>query len=98
MDYKLAKIKRLILQKQVRFTNKARLEMLSDNLEELDIFESIMNATQLDKTINSANPLTGKNEKLYVIKGFSYDKILIYTKGKISNEQFYIFISSKRAL
>ena len=98
MDYKLAKIKSLILQEQVRFTNKARMEMLSNSLEELDILESIMNADGLDKTINSQNPLTGKKEKLYVIKGFSYDKILIYTKGKISDEQFYILISSKRAL
>ena len=64
MDYKLAKIKRLILQKQVRFTNKARMEMLSNNLEELDILESIMNADKLDKTINSQNPLTERNKPL----------------------------------
>ncbi len=40
-------------------------------------------------------------EKLYVIKSFSYDGTLIYTKGTIVNEDgretFYIFISSKIA-
>ena len=38
MNYTLAKIKRLILQGNVRFTGKARLEMLEDNLEETDVF------------------------------------------------------------
>lgn len=41
-------------------------------------------------------------EKLYIIKGFTYDDMLIYTKGKIyeesGRERFYILISSKRAL
>ena len=39
-----------------------------------------------------------EKKKLYVIKGITYDNLVVYTKGKISNENFYILISSKRAL
>ena len=90
MNYTLAKIKRLILQGNVRFTGKARLEMLEDYLEETDVFEAIMNSTDIDKTLNSKNPFTGVKEKLYVIKGITYDNLVVYTKGKF---QMRIFIS-----
>ena len=50
------------------------------------------------KVLNSSNPYTGKKEKLYIIKGPTYDNILIYTKGKIYKNLLYILISSKRAL
>ena len=44
----LAKIKRLILQGNVRFTGKARLEMWEDHLEETDVFEAMRNSTDID--------------------------------------------------
>ena len=72
MNYTLAKIKRLILQGDVRFTGKARIEMLEDYLEETDVFEAIMNSIDIDKTLNSKNPFTGAKENLYVIKGVTY--------------------------
>ena len=67
-----------------------------------DALESILNATQIDKVINSNHPITEKKEKLYIIKSFTYDNLLIYTKGKIvvsnGSPKFYILISSKRSL
>jgi hypothetical protein len=44
----------------------------------------------------------GGIDRLYVILGFTYDGILVYTKGKLqkesSQEVYYILISSKRAV
>jgi len=41
-------------------------------------------------------------ERLYVIHGFTYDSVLVYTKGKLQRESredvYYILISSKRAV
>ena len=97
MDPRLKKIKRLILDGQVKFTLKAELE-LDENLDKRDVYESILNAEEIYKVLNSTNPYTEKKEKLYIIKGPTYDNILIYTKGKIFNNELYILISSKRAL
>ena len=97
MDYRLKKIKRLILDGKVKFTLKAELE-LDENLEKRDVYEAILNATGIEKALNSINPFTNKKEKLYIIKGFTYDEILIYTKGKIVDNRLYLLISSKSAL
>ncbi len=97
LDPRLKKIKRLILDGQVKFTLKAELE-LDENLDKRDVYESILNAEEIYKVLNSTNPYTGKKEKLYIIKGPTYDNILIYTKGKIFDNKLYILISSKRAL
>lgn len=97
MDYRLKKIKRLVLDGRVKFTLKAELE-LDENLEKRDVFEAILSATGIEKVLNSVNPYTGKKEKLYIIKGFTFDGILIYTKGKIIGNSLYILISSKKAL
>ncbi len=97
IDPRLKKIKRLILDRQVKFTLKAELE-LDENLDKRDVYESILNADEIYKVLNSTNPYTGKKEKLYIIKGPTYDNILIYTKGKIYENQLYILISSKRVL
>ena len=85
------------MDRKVKFTLKAELE-LDENLDKRDIFESILNAEEIYKILNSTNPYTGKKEKLYIIKGLTYDNIMIYTKGKIFKNQLYILISSKRAL
>jgi hypothetical protein len=43
-----------------------------------------------------------KNEKIYIIESFTYDGLLIYTKGVIRKqgeiETFYIIVSAKRSL
>ena len=98
----LKEIKRLIIKGDYQFTLKAEMELESDGLIIEDALESVLNAVDIYKTLNSNNPGTGKKEKLYVIKSVTYDNILIYTKGKIVTQskenRFYILISSKRAL
>ena len=97
----LVRIKRLIIQRKVIFTEKAELEMQSEQLTPELILESILNAPAINKTIRSTNPKTGKRELLHIIKGLTYNGILIYTKGKIvkhkNEEVFYVLISSKRS-
>jgi len=59
------------------------------------------NAPAIFKVLRSRNPKTGKTEKLYVIKGLTFDGFDIYTKGKILKKEgvdiFYVLISSKRS-
>lgn len=102
MNYMLEQIKRLIIQGDYQFTLKAENELESDGLVIEDALESILNATDIYKVLNSTHPGSGKREKLYVIKSLTYDSVLIYTKGKIfkqnNEEHFYILISSKRSL
>ena len=102
MNLILKRIKRLIIQGNYQFTLKAELELEADGLVIEDALESILNATMIDKVVNSKHPRTGKPEELYIIKSVTYDNMLIYTKGKIYEEhgsaRFYILISSKRLL
>ncbi|SLM27910.1 hypothetical protein MTBBW1_120031 [Desulfamplus magnetovallimortis] len=102
MSSLLKKIKRLIIKGNYQFTLKAETELESDGLIIEDALESILNAEDIYKILNSSNPKTYKKEKLYIIKSLTYDDILIYTKGKIAKinkqDQFYILISSKRSL
>lgn len=86
----------------MRFTLKAEGEMLADHLTRTDVLESILNAPGIYKVIRSRSPRRAKRrEKLYVILGFTYDNLLVYTKGKLQKESgeevYYILISSKRA-
>ncbi|MGE0086794.1 MAG: hypothetical protein AB7S75_20510 [Desulfococcaceae bacterium] len=101
MNYILKQIKRLIIKGNYLFTLKAECELESEGLVMEDALESILNAEDIFKILNTSNPGTGKKEKLYIIKSETYDNILIYTKGKIvkesGQEQFYVLISSKRA-
>ena len=98
----LVKIKRLVIRGAVRFTEKARDEMEIDDLTAEEVLEAVVNAQSISKTMRSKSPSRRHaGEKLYVIKSFSYDGTLIYTKGTIvqehGQETFYIFISSKLA-
>ena len=97
----LARIKRLVLHGQVKFTAKAADEVLADGLTEDLVLEAIMNAPAINKKLRSKNPSTGSRERLYVIIGVTFDGIPIYTKGKITRlqdrEVFYVLISSKRS-
>lgn len=77
--------------------------MFADSLTETDVLESILNANGIKKTLRSKNPYTGNREKLYIIESFTYEGLLIYTKGKIAKDEFgqenlYVLISSKRSL
>jgi hypothetical protein len=64
--------------------------------------ESILNANGITKTIRSTSPIAAKNEKLYIIESFTYDGLLIYTKGTIKKdaegEHFYLLVSSKKSI
>ena len=98
----LLRIKRLVLQGQVRFTEKARDEMEADTLHPAQVVESILNAQTIDKTLRSRSQRRRRSsEKLYVIKSFSFDGTLVYTKGAIAKEGerevFYILTSAKIA-
>jgi hypothetical protein len=95
------RIKRLIVSRRVVFTEKAETEMAADELTPELVYESILNAPAVFKVLRSRNPKTKQAEKLYVIKGLTYDGLDIYTKGKILTQEgvdiFYVLISSKRS-
>ena len=98
----LVRIKRLVLRGWIRFTEKARDEMEGDGLSVGDVIESIVNAQAIAKTLRSRSRAKRyAGEKLHIIKSFSYDGTLIYTKGAIvrqaEREIFYVFISAKIA-
>lgn len=75
--------------------------MAADDLTPELVYESILNAPAVFKILRSRNPKTKEAEKLYVIKGLTFDGLDIYTKGKILRQEgvdiFYVLISSKRS-
>jgi hypothetical protein len=96
----LLQIKRLVLQRNIEFTFKARQEMFQDGLSADEVVESIINAQSIAKVVRSKSTRRRHSrEKLYVIRSFSFGGTLIYTKGTIAREKgrdvFYIFISAK---
>ena len=97
----LVRIKRLVLAQRVIFTAKAEGEMYADGLSHEVVFEAIINAPAITKTLRARNPRSDRRETLYVIKGITFDGMVIYTKGKIATfegrEVFYVLISSKRS-
>jgi hypothetical protein len=97
----LAQIKRLVIAHQVLFTEKAEGEMAADGLTPELVYEAILNAPAIFKKVRSRNPRTGKRERLYIIKGMTFEGMNIYTKGKIITKErmdvFYVLISSKRS-
>ena len=97
----LIRIKRLVIARRVLFTQKAECEMAADDLTPELIYESILNAPAIYKTLRSRNPRTHETDRLYVIKGMTFDGLDIYTKGKTMTKEgvdvFYVLISSKRS-
>ena len=97
----LVRIKRLVIARNVLFTQKAEGEMAADSLTQELVYESILNAPAIFKVLRSRNPGTRKAERLYVIKGLTFDGLDVYTKGKILTKEgvdvFYVLISSKRS-
>jgi hypothetical protein len=98
----LVRIKRAVLAGRYVFSEKALLEMDADALTELDVAESILNATAIYKTLRSRSPFRTSREYLYVIQSPTLDGLAIYSKGKLVREAgtdvYYFLISSKRAL
>jgi hypothetical protein len=99
----LVRIKRAVLAGHYAFSEKARIEMEADELTELDIAESILNAVAIYKKIRSRSPLRNRNkEYLYIIQSTNLDGMPIYTKGKLvreaGEERYYFLVSAKRAL
>lgn len=98
----LYKIKRLIIQGHYLFTHKATAERITDGLSQEDILESILNADHVRFKRSTSPSKQLKNEKICIIEGFTFDGLLVYTKGVIrktgSKEEFYILISSKRSV
>lgn len=96
----LIRIKRLVVARRVVFTAKAEDEMAVDSLTPELVYESIINAPAVFKVLRSRNPNTKQAERLYIIKGMTFDGLDIYTKGKFLTKQgrdvFYVLISSKR--
>ena len=98
----LVRIKRAVLSGHYAFSEKARLEMESDGLTELDVAESILNAVAVYKKIRSRSPLREQaREYLYVIQSTNLEGMVIYSKGKLvkeaGTESYYFLVSSKRA-
>jgi hypothetical protein len=99
----LIRIKRTVLAGRYTFGKKARIEMETDDLTELDIAESILNARDIYKKLRSTRPSRNKRrEYLYVIQSTNRDGLVIYTKGKLveaeGTETYYFLVSSKRAI
>ncbi len=99
----LIKIKRAVLSGRYAFSEKARLEMEMDNLTELDVAESILNAVAIYKKIRSRSPFRqGAHEYLYIIQSSNLEGLVVYTKGKLvkdgTTETYDFLISSRKAL
>lgn len=99
----LVRIKLALFAGRYAFSEKARLEMEIDQITELDVVESILNAVVIDKRLRSHSPLRpNRREYLYVIKSANFEGLEIYTKGKLVQETgvetYYFLVSSKRAL
>ncbi len=99
----LIRIKRTVLAGRYAFSKKARLEMQADDLTELDVTESILNAVTIYKRIRSRSVAGNRaKEYLYVIQSTNLDGLFIYTKGKFvrqaGSETYYFLTSSKRAI
>ncbi|MBI2438135.1 MAG: hypothetical protein HYV36_04900 [Lentisphaerae bacterium] len=90
-----------MIARNVLFTQKAESEMTAEALTPELVYESILNAPSIFKVLRSRNPRTRGIEKLFVIKGLTYDGLDIYTKGKILTKEgvdvFYVLVSSKRS-
>ena len=98
----LTRIKRAVLSGNYAFSLKARIELESDGLTELDVAESILNAVAIYKKLRSTSSFRAQTkEYLYVIQSTNLDGLAIYTKGKLVNEPrgdtYYFLVSSKRS-
>jgi ribosomal protein S3 len=99
----LIRIKRAVLAGQFVFSEKAQIEMEIDNITDMDVAESILNAVAIYKTIRSRSHFRkSRYEKLHIIQSTNLEGLPIYSKGKLVHKSgrdiFYFLLSSKRAL
>jgi len=99
----LKRIKRAILTGDYAFSEKARIEMEADQITELDVAESILNAVAIYKTVRSVSPHQGhRREMLHIIQSTNLNGLAIYSKGKLvsdaGQDTYYFLISSKKVL
>jgi len=103
VDYRLVKIKRLVAAGHYEFTLKADLECAADGLLREDVIESILTAQFLRVKNSTSRWRKGRREQLYIIDGFNFEGVPVYSKGVIREvseheSEFYIIISGKRSL
>ena len=99
----LIRIKQAVLAGRYVFSEKARSEMETNDLTEVDIAESILNADAIYKKVRSTSPLRKRRrEYLYIIQSTNLDGLVIYTKGKLVEvagvETHYYLVSTKEAM
>ncbi|MGH7811407.1 MAG: hypothetical protein ACREP5_14110 [Candidatus Binatia bacterium] len=99
----LVRIKRAILAGRYAFSEKARIEMESDNLTEFDVAESIISAVAIYKRLRSRSRWrSSRTGNLYVIQSTNLEGVMVYSKGKLVREHgedhYYFLVSAKRAL
>ena len=75
---------------------------MRDGLLQTDVLEAIVSAAGIKKILRSTSPFRSRRrEKLYIIEGFTFDGLLIYTKGVIRSEfgeeTLYILVSAKQS-
>ena len=99
----LKRIKRTILRGDYAFSEKARVEMEADQITELEVAESILNAVAIYKTIRSVSRHQSRGrEMLHIIQSTNLEGLAIYSKGKLvadaGRDTYYFLVSSKKAL
>ena len=81
----LIRIKRAVLAGRYVFSEKARIEMETDDLTEVDIVESILNADAIHKKVRStSSSRKRRREYLYIIQSTNLDGLVIYTQRESS--------------
>ena len=75
---------------------------MRDGLLQTDVLEAIVSAAGIKKILRSTSAFRSRRrEKLYIIEGFTFDGLLIYTKGVIrrefGEETLYILVSAKQS-
>lgn len=97
MNPTLTKIKRLIIQGKYIFTGKADAERIAGLLTQEMVLESILNASFVRTKRSRSEWRQERHEKMHTIESFTYDGILIYTKGVIRQQGGAgLFTSSSR--
>ena len=76
----LVRIKRAVLAGRYAFSEKARIELETDALPEMDVAESILNAVAIYKKLRSQSAFRQSvREYLYVIQSANLDGLAIYS-------------------
>lgn len=73
----------MAIARDVHFAAKAEHGMFADALTQEWVYESILNAQGIYKTIRRATPQSAAVERLHLIKGLTDDGQAVYTKGKL---------------